>query len=258
MSHKKQKHKNNKPAAHQRSEGDEKNNKSDHVRVDGRIEATIHPDLVQKYDTGQSKQESREAIKLRIEIATLIVLFIYTSVTLWQACTTHDVAKTSQRQLELDQRPWVGLMGNNHIAVEVVKNSPIKIKIELQNVGKTPALDEASVNNLTNHPIGDPMPTFNGYSRADAGPPITLMPNAIAVAEIATDKPGTRGVPVILSDADIININSGKVQLFLYGTIWYSDTFGKSHRTDYCLQYLPSSGATGNSFGACATHNYAD
>src|ERR1035441_3525446 len=104
---------------------DELSGKPLQVHVDGKIESTIHPALVKKYDAGQGKQESRERLKLRVEIATLLALLIYTTVTFWQACTTHDVDKTSQRQLELDQRPWVGLMGTNHISSDIVKGSPI-------------------------------------------------------------------------------------------------------------------------------------
>ena len=34
-------------------------------------------------------------------------------------------------------RPWVGLRGSEHVTVELTKNSPIKIRLEIQNVGKT-------------------------------------------------------------------------------------------------------------------------
>ena len=61
-----------------------------------------------------------------------------------------------------------------------------------------------------------------------------------------------------LSVADVAAINTGKVQLFLYGSIWYDDTFSRSHRTDYCLQYLPTNGGGVSNFAACPEHNYAD
>jgi hypothetical protein len=69
-------------------------------------------------------------------------------------------------------------MGSNHTAAEIVKGSPIKISIELQDVGKTPALDEISVNHLTNHPIKTPLQNFDDCSKNDASQPVTLMPNA--------------------------------------------------------------------------------
>jgi hypothetical protein len=260
MSRKKSKRKkDHQSSAHKHSQrGDKLSDKPDHMHVDGKIETAIHPDPVKKHDAGPVKQNSRENIRFAVEVATLILLFVYTSLTFWQACTTNSVAKTSQRQLELDQRPWVGLIGSNHISIEMVKGTPIKMHLEFQNVGKTPALDEISVNNFANRPVSYPMPDFGGYSKNDAGPPITLMPNAIAGAIITTDKPGKSGIPVILSDADIDGFKTGKVQLFAYGSIWYNDTFGKPHRTDYCLQFLPPSGATPGGVAACPTHNYAD
>src|SRR5580698_2094304 len=108
MSRKKSKRKKNKQRpAHKHPVGGEKlNDKPEHVHVNGQIETTIHPDLVKKYEAGQDKQDSREDTKLKIEIGTLVVVFVYTAIAAWQACTTYNVANTSQRQLELDQRPW--------------------------------------------------------------------------------------------------------------------------------------------------------
>jgi hypothetical protein len=170
--------------------------------------------------------------------------------------------KLAQKQMMLDQRPWVGLMGTNHISVQIVKDAPIKFRLQIQNVGKTPALEETSVNYLNMRPISDPMPSFGGYSQKDASATICLMPNAIANVDLATDTPGTAGFAINkLTDTDIDFIDTGKVQLFVYGTIWYKDTFKNSHKTDYCLQYIPpkiGTVGTEGSFYACPVHNYAD
>jgi len=168
---------------------------------------------------------------------------------------------TAHDALVLDQRPWVGLMGGSHISAEIAKGSPIRIHLEIQNVGKTPALDESSVHKLTNRPIHDPMPSFDNYSQSEAGPTITLMPNAIADVDLMTKKTGDHGSPIIevLSDAGVTSINTGQVQLYVYGSIWYNDTFKNPHRTDYCLQYItPINSKSAGSFGACPVHNYAD
>jgi hypothetical protein len=163
-------------------------------------------------------------------------------------------------QFRLDQRAWVGLMGSNHISIQIVKGSPIKITIELQNVGKTPALSERSVNHFANRPIKDPMPNFDNCSKKDAGGPITLMPNGIASVNISTDAPGAEGIPLILTDADIDLLDRHQVELFIYGCIWYDDVFSRPHKTDYCFRYLPAStkGGGANYFVACGVHNYAD
>jgi hypothetical protein len=176
------------------------------------------------------------------------------------ADAAHDAAVVARDTLMLDQRPWVGLMGSNHFAAQIEKGSPIKISLDFQNVGKTPALNEFSVNHFSNHPIRSPMPNFDDCSKKEAGAPITLMPNAIANVNITTDTPGSAGIPIIITDADLDLLSSEKVQLFIYGCVWYDDTFGIAHRTDYCLQYIPLSkkGGSANSFTACPTHNHAN
>jgi hypothetical protein len=205
-----------------------------------------------------------------VEVASLAVNGFLAIIGIVALCIYGGQLRVMRGQLDemaAARRAWVGLMGSDHITGEIVRNRPIKINLDIQNFGKAPALDETSFNALANHPIKDPMPSFEGYSRSDAGPTMTLMPDAIVRIPFSTDKPNNHGQSIILSDADITSINSGQVQLFFYGSIWYNDTLGKAHRTDYCLQYLPPSGPPGptlpdgttpSNFAACSTHNYAN
>ena len=167
---------------------------------------------------------------------------------------TEKAVREATDNFKVDQRAWVGLMGSNHVFVEITKGSPVKASVDIANFGRTPALNEASFNKFVNHPIGQPMPTFSGCAKRLKLPGVTLMPSASANVTITTDRPGSAGFPVIVSDADIQGINNGKVQLFLSGCIWYDDVFGSPHRTEYCLQYMPHDKA----FGACAEHNESD
>lgn len=235
------------------------------IHVRGEIETTVPPDFAKKRDVAEEKQEARDKLRFRVEVTGLVFVIIYAGLTAWQGWSSQkatnaakNAADTAHDALVLDERPWVGT--NNHLSVQIVKGSPIKIHLEIQNFGKSPAFNEASFNNVTDRPINVPMPKFVGYSRSDAGPTVTLMPNSIASVDINTAKPSDNyGESAVLKDIDIQRLNSGQVQLFLYGSIWYDDTFGKSHRTDYCLQYIPSiSNETGSKFGACLAHNYAD
>lgn len=170
--------------------------------------------------------------------------------------------KQSMAQTELarnnfiaDQRAWVGLMGSNHVFLEIAKGSPIKASVDIENFGRTPALNEASLNKFANRPVDKPMPTLGGCSKRPKLAGVTLMPSASANVTITTDTPGSAGFPIIIiSDADVEGISRGKVQLFLSGCIWYDDVFGNSHRTEYCLQYTPKT----KGFGACEQHNESD
>lgn len=175
------------------------------------------------------------------------------------AGAARDSADAAHEALVLDARPWVGLMGANHISIQIAENTPMKTHMEFENFGKTPAMDEASVNKLMTLPKNDPMPRFNNYSRQDAGPPVTLMPTAVATVNGTTETPSDRGQRGVLSKDGVASINQGAVLVFIYGSIWYSDTFKKPHRTDYCLQYIPPLATeTQGSFAACPIHNYAN
>src|SRR5277367_4708209 len=132
-----------------KSTSGEKESCTRHVYVEPGVQIDLVQDLKKKYETAQSDNTAHSKKILFWTIISAGLLLLYVTLTLWQSCTTYKLAKTSQQQLELDQRPWVGPMGSNHITAEIRKGSPIKIRIEIQNVGKTPALDEASFTSMT-------------------------------------------------------------------------------------------------------------
>jgi len=180
----------------------------------------------------------------------------------FQGCQTEKAADIAKDTLVLDERPWVGLMGNGHVSVEITKDSPIKSLVDIQNFGKTPALDERGIAHLTTRPIQAPMPDLGNCTDTEekgASPPVTLMPTAIYQYGFATDAPSSVGIPVILTQADIDLLNGDQVQLYLYGCIWYRDTFHNPRKTEWCLQYIPSTktGGSANRFSVCPTHNHA-
>ena len=226
------------------------------IQIRGAVEATIPADLVKKRDAAEEEKEARDKFRLKVEIAGLIFVIIYAFLAGVGDWITYTVATTSQRQLEMDQRPWVGLMGAAHVNVTYSASSPITTSIEIQNTGKTPALNEVAVGKFETQPPSFPMPRFETYTQKDAGPAVTLMPNAIANIGGTTEKPSDKGLTINkLSETEVTAIDKGQLQLFLYGSIWYDDIFKKPHHTDYCLQFIP--GPT-HSFLACPVHNYAD
>lgn len=208
-----------------------------------------------------------DATKPFVEILGVLLLLAHTIFTIKMyyvnkgaADAAANAANTAKETLILDQRPWVGLMGGSHVSAEIVKGSPITVTLEVQNVGKTPALEERGIGYLANRPINTPMPNFSGCSRNGASSPVILMPSANAQIRITTDAPGSAGTPAVLTEKDIDLIDSEQTQLFAYGCFWYKDAFSKEHETDYCLHYVPASrkGGSANTFEACPTHNYAD
>lgn len=116
MSHEKSKRKKNKqPSANKHPVGDDKlDHKPDRVTVSGKIEADFPPNLVEKYDAASDKQESWDRKRFIAEIATIILLFAYTTVALWQGCS----AKKSAEAAQMANRPYVGVNGITFYYVE--------------------------------------------------------------------------------------------------------------------------------------------
>jgi hypothetical protein len=246
------------------AKSDGKENTNRHVYLGSVVLLDVVKELKDEHNRERGEDSRHQKQQLNWTIIAASLVFLYTFAAFWQGCSNQQAARaaassaaTAHDTLILDERPWVGIGGSGHMNAEIVRGLPIKIHMDVQNFGKSPAFNETSVNKLTNHPIADPKPIFDDYSKKDAGPTITLMPGSIASVDLATDNPGKAGFPIIINDADLQFVNEGKVQLFVYGSIWYDDTFGKSHQTDYCLQFVPPI-RTPMSFTACPTHNHAD
>jgi hypothetical protein len=233
--------------------GEENSNRNVHPELTVCLD--VVEELKKQHAAERGEDHSHQQKQLAWTIIAAGLVFLYTFAAFWQA-------NTAYRALVLDERPWVGpVFGSEHLTLQIARGLPITIHMEMKNFGNSPALNETSVDKLTDRPVNVPMPRFDGYSKAVAPPPITLMPNSSALVDFNTAKPNAFGVNISsLTDEDIQNIDTGKIQLFLYGTAWYDDTLGKPHRTDYCYQYIPptKSDTGGGSFGACSVHNYAD
>jgi hypothetical protein len=153
-----------------------------------------------------------------------------------------------------DQRAWVGVAGNGHINGSIEEGSPLKVRIDFQNFGKTPAFNERGIAKILTHPNAVPLPSFDTYSVADASAPITLMPGVGTGVTIETSTPSAEGNVMVMDKTTIAAIDSGAVEVYLYGSQWYDDAFRKPHRTDFCLRYEPHV----KGWGSCDRHNYAD
>lgn len=161
--------------------------------------------------------------------------------------------------LNLD-RPWVGISGSGNFQLEIAEGGPLSVTMNAQNVGRTPALNQVSVNKLETVPPGGHAPDFGGYSKSEASPPVVLFPGSITTIHIDTTKPSAQGNSFAhLKPQEVEALKNGTVQIYVYGSIWYDDTHAREHRTDYCFTYIPdTSKSLSTNFGACKTHNYAD
>lgn len=163
--------------------------------------------------------------------------------------------------LNMDQRPWIGVVGNGGISLTLVKDQPLEISGIAQNFGRGPALDVVTVNRMQIVPQGQ-HPTFNSYSKSDADTPAVLFPGSTVTLNAGTRYENPEN-PRLLNESDIVKIRDQQVRIYFFGSIWYKDSshipFSREHRTDYCFTYRPELGAPSVApFDACNEHNYAD
>jgi hypothetical protein len=246
----------------ERTETDEYVNKTpSHVDITGRVEANFPPDLIEKYDTASDKEEGWNR---KIFVAQIIAAFLLAgsvAAVAWQGSLLRESNKTNREALESAQRPWVGISGNDSFRLQLVKGEPLKVVLIPKNFGTAPALKEISVNKMEEvTPLGH-IPNFNAYTREEAGPPTVLFPGSASTVQVDTTKPSDQGNTVFahLTDEEIRQFRAGIIRIYLYGSIWYEDTFHKPHRTDYCFMFNSETSSENNaSFIACSEHNYAD
>ncbi len=269
MSKKSKHHKNNKSTAPNQNRGSEDKDINGNMHVRGEIEVGRSPSLEEQHATERKEDSAQQGKTYRLERYGLWAVIIYAAITFWQGVSAHrsataarDAANVARDTLVASERPWVGISGsgNGNFQLEIAENRPLSVTIYAQNVGKTPALNEIGVNKLTIVPLGSRIPDFGGYSKSEAGPPVVLFPGAIATLHNDTSQPDAAGnskPPLTLQQ--VKEFKSGAVQIYVYGSIWYDDTFHtREHRTDYCFVYIPDLSKTIANFGACKTHNYAD
>jgi hypothetical protein len=242
--------------------GDELNNEPDRVQVRGNIETSFPPKFAEKYQTGQDQQTSRDGVKLKVEIATLVLVFAYTTVALWQGCSNKhsaDAAKNSvdlaRKTAHLDQRAWLSVKvaarpaeigkGNRNTAI-------------FSNHGKTYALNVQAckvIDQTNNDPPANPVkepPSFHVCSKPDDWHPHgVIAPNSDVEVDLGSMFV-TNGIVTYPFDKKLVDaINSGRLVQWQYGEVRYEDVFGCHHWVRYCYDRPPSSDGSPARFVIC-------
>ncbi len=250
---------------HEHPKADNKlDNKPGRVTVSGKLEADFPPNLVEKYDAANEKQEARDSKRFKVEIVTVVLLFAYTTIAFWQGCSTKksaDAAKsaadTAADSLVLAERPWITiskclLPAEPAVTTTAEETKKIILTCWIQNTGKTPALNESSASNILfvtgMHPgmrlIMNP---------EQPSPSVSIVPpDAQGMHFAAGFRPGTTNLPV----ETLNEYKAGVSALYLLARIDYSDVFGKAHWTTACL-YHPY-GTDLGTWNSCPTGNDVD
>ena len=165
------------------------------------------------------------------------------SVVSGQLTATQDQLAEIKRTRMNVQRARVAADGTPHQIISEDKES-VTFEISYKNIGRTPATKVACVTGAAllpsrvPHMENAPNPPINAGTLAPGGTGVVRSP----ILSAETMKAVTDGVP-----------------LYLYGTIWYNDAFGKSHWSQFCwkIERLKDNHNL-ISFGVWANHNSND
>jgi hypothetical protein len=169
-----------------------------------------------------------------IAIIALVTSIIAVFFTWWQV----DIAKdTAKRQL----RAYV--VPGNMVFKNVQVGSPISIKLNVYNMGQSPAynVSQACIFRVSKEPYNYPTAKFKKDS-------------SHGIAIIGKESIHFDNVDTNISDRDIGLILSKDIKLFYYAIVRYTDIFKQGHVLHVCSEYSVES----NSFMSMPDCNYEE
>lgn len=159
----------------------------------------------------------------------------------------------------LSERPWVGTNGREEILAGVTAGHAMKVRVELRNSGKSPALDLhfAARLDIGLPPPASPPPVPECDQIAGSAPQTTLFPDAVFAKTLATQQ--------AIDDETVTAILRNDKSVYLVGCAAYSDGIWwwdwRPHETRFCRVFVPQSvgnlGVLGK-FEDCPTGNTAN
>jgi hypothetical protein len=140
------------------------------------------------------------------------------------ADTGQKALDASIRNSRLDQRAWVGVRETNTDGL-VLDLEKTTFTIIYVNTGKTPAFAVHAF--MAIHRVRSGQKPKPDYSESDAETSSVIVP-------------GTKGLmkkAEVFPRQELSDIRSGVIDLYIYGTIWYSDVFHVKHISQFCSVY---------------------
>jgi hypothetical protein len=197
-----------------------------------------------KADAAENERNHRrEQRRFKVELIEIFLIAVYAIVTIFEWRTFNSERQTMEmeyitsqasaehqlfalqgqldemkRTPELDERAWIFTdLPDNSL---VWQSNICTVTVRLKNTGKTPAINvgsvEAAVTNRSQIPNFEPKVEGLKYA---------LSPN------------GADFLPYPLPTQTALQLQHGK-KVYLYGTIFYSDIFGREHWTQFCYSLI--------------------
>jgi hypothetical protein len=232
--------------------------------------------------TQSRENNSYDRKRFYVEIITVILIFAYTTIALYQGCQMRKATKAAEKSAkaaesaaitagkaldqskkvldaninatQLDQRAWVGVIDVKPAPFGDTANKPVYLKegfpaifeIVITNSGKTPALKVKTL--MCVKPL---------LPKAKISPACNR--REIPKQSVDVIQPGEHLImstppSKVLNASHIDFIKNGKTIIYLFGIITYQDIFRKKHQTTFCKFLLPSL----SSIASCETYNEAN
>lgn len=211
-------------ANYKSDESTPKKEKSFYDRFWDFAESHIPPAIDKDSEAGKRRNHCKEEIKFGLEILGFIIGVIVAGIFLYQSCEMRNATVAANKQLaemqdsrKLDERAWISSYGIEQI-VSDDKTSELLI-IDFRNTGKTPALNTRNVITVgfdTNH------------IQVTEGMPIST---AGMISPQQDGKIYSNPIP----SSYLIMVANG-TPIFVWGTIWYDDIFGRHHWCQFCFK----------------------
>ncbi len=122
---------------------------------------------MEKYDAGQDEQRIRERKKLKLEVFTLLGVFVAAAFTLLQAYLIRESNKITREALVTSSRAWIA-PANAYFTSDIAKNVPFSFEVQYRNTGRSPALDKHPIYTLQQVAVSKYEDnTFNAFIESD-------------------------------------------------------------------------------------------
>jgi hypothetical protein len=229
---------------HNTSEHEQKCNVSGSIHVRGEIETHIPDEATKKRDAANEQKEARDKFRLRIEIAGLIFVIIYAGLTGFLVSYTSDqlkearkVTKLSDENFRRSERAWI----NTNFVTPVFyirEGEPPLYKFAVHNYGQSPALNTA----IMTHSTGGWRVNWTDIQQEmnNATPDRRSLITVAGGQDIPVAGPGVNATGFhLLTKEEAAGIENGTIREIVFGKIEYSDIFGASHTTTFCVFYSP-------------------
>lgn len=214
-------------SAKQRQSEVGKEQKETRVRVDGAITVDLAQNLKGAIETEcRDRKTSADEQLLWTKIGAGL-LFLYSLFTLWQACSTKEMARTAQQQLISSERAYVSFSGLGNAIKGIGPSGAV-----------TGDISSLRFDNSGNTPVPKGMVRV-GHGFFDSGLPAHF-DYPIDPGELAFTSPPkqTTVIDYNFPIDDEIKIRDRTARYFIWGTVVYRDIFPDSpvHVTEFCME----------------------